>query len=285
MRSAGLRLRARLAGLAAALALPAAPLAAHDHWLQPSAFRTSAGERVDIGLRLGHPGASEEPVRDPRHVIRFESLPPLASAASARPIPGIDGRAPAGILRPREPGLHLLVFQSSHAFAEIEPEIYARFLAEEGLEDVALERERRGEADAPGRDSYARFDKALLLVGGAAGGGRDFERVAGLPLELVLETDPLAWKPGEELVLRLEHEGHVLTGRQVKLVALAPPHLVLLARTDAAGRVRFTPERGGPWVAFSVHQRRAAPGAEGDWEGSWASFAFELGEVRGTAGD
>jgi hypothetical protein len=95
----------------------------------------------------------------------------------------------------------------------------------------------------------------------------------------VLETDPAAFRPGGELVLRLELEGRPLAGRQVKLMRLAAPHGTLLARTDAGGRARFRPEREGSWVASAVHQRRATPeqGLPGDWECFWASFAFELG--------
>lgn len=257
--------------------LLAAPLAAHDHWIEPSSFRPAVGERIELDLRVGHPSQFERQLRDPRHFVRFESWAP--GATSAQPVLGLDGKPPAGLFKAKQAGVHLLAYQSDHAFVEIEPVKYAAFLREEGLDDVLAERERRGESALPGRDSYLRFDKALVRV--ADGGATGFERVVGLPLELVLASDPYAWQPEQPLRLRLELAGQPLEGRQVKLVRLTEPHMVVLARTDAQGRAEFTPPSAGPYAAFAVHQRRATPEQhlEGDWEGLWASFAFELGST------
>jgi hypothetical protein len=288
--------------LAAAL-VAGAPASAHDHWLAPSTFHSPPDERLDLRIRVGHPAEFEERVRDPARTVRFEDVGPRSS----KPILGVDGKAPAGILRPKDPGIHVLVYESNHAFVEIDPESYARFLAEEGLEDIAAERERRGERDLPGRDSYRRFDKALVCIAGAdagcgsaagaavvesssssdgapAGSGADpsasgFDRRVGLSLELILETPPHAGPSAGALTLRLELEGRPLAHRQVKLARLDAPHTVQLARTDETGRARFTPEEPGAYGAFAVHQRRAVPeqGLQGDWEGLWASLTFELG--------
>jgi uncharacterized GH25 family protein len=253
----------------------AAPLAAHDHWIAPSSLRPALGERVELDLRVGHPQEFERQIRDPRRIVRFESFAPGASEPA--PVLGLDGKAPAGLFKAKAQGLHVLVFQSNHAFVEIEPAKYADFLREEGLEDVLAEREQRGESALPGRDSYARFDKALLRAEGLAGGGH--ERVVGLPLELVLESDPAKWSEGAPLRLRLLLDGKPIEGRQIKLTRLSEPHLVQLARTDAEGLVELVPANAGPFAAFAVHQRRATKeqGLEGDWEGLWASFTFELG--------
>jgi Domain of unknown function (DUF4198) len=255
-------------GVLIALALP---LAAHDHWIAPSSFHPAVGERVDLRLCVGHPSQYEEQLRDPRRAVRFEMLGP----SGTKPIVGLDGRSPAGFFTTREAGPFTLVYQSNHAFVEIEPAKYAEYLEVEGLQDVRAERERRGENGQPGRDSYLRCDKALLSVESA---GSRSDRSLGLPIELVLETDPGLWSAGQELALRLEFEGRPRADRQVKLMRLAAPHTLVLARTDEHGRARFTPDSPGAFVVSSVHQRRAAPeqGLEGDWEGFWASLSFDL---------
>ena len=262
--------------LLGACALLAGPLAAHDHWIAPSSFHPALGARVDLRLCVGHPSQFEEQLRDPRRAVRFE----LLGASGAKPIVGLDGRSPAGFFTTRDPGCLLLVYQSNHALAEIEPAKYAEYLESEGLEDVQHERERRGETDLPGRDSYLRCDKALLSVGDRPADEHvdGYDTVVGLPIELVLESDPALWQPRDELVLRLELEGAPLAARQVKLMRLTAPHTILLARTDEHGRARFTPDAPDGWVASTVHQRRAKPeqALEGDWEGLWASLSFEL---------
>jgi len=277
--------------LLAVLAL-GAPLAAHDHWIEPTTFRPAVGERVELALCVGRPAQFEQQVRDPRHFTRFESWAPGATAA--QPVLGLDGKSPAGLFKAKVAGAHLIVFQSDHSSVEIEPAKYTAFLREEGLEDVLAERERRGESALPGRDSYVRFDKTLLDVANGpvankpadgvdrVGFDRDgFDRDVGLPFELVLETDPSAWQPEQPIHLRLELAGQPIAGRQIRLTRLTEPHLVLLARTDAAGRAEFVPPSAGPFCACSVYQRRATKeqGLDGDWEGLWASFSFELGSA------
>src|SRR5262249_18742416 len=158
------------------------------------------------------------------------------------------------LYRPRDAGLNVIVFQSDHSFVEIEPAKYAEYLKVEGLDEVQAERERRGETAQPGRDSFQRFDKTFVRVGDAEPAG--FERAVGLPIELVPETNPFTWTGGE-LVLRLELDGKPRANQQVKLMHLSAPFKILLARTDADGRARFTPEERGGWVASTVYQHRA----------------------------
>jgi uncharacterized GH25 family protein len=259
-------------GVCGVLIAVALPLAAHDHWIAPSSFHPAVGGRLDLRLCVGHPSQFEEQLRDPRRAVRFEMLGP----SGTKPILGLDGRSPAGFFTTREAGLLTLVYQSNHAFVEIEPAKYGEYLKVEGLEEVQAERERRGETGLPGRDSYLRCDKALVRVGDGSMAGS--ERVLGLPIELVLETAPSSWSAGQELTLRLEFEQQPRANQQVKLMRLDAPYTILLARTDEHGRARFTPESRGAFVASAVHQRRAAPeqGLEGDWEGFWASLSFEL---------
>jgi len=256
--------------------------AAHDHWIAPSSFRPEPGTRVDLELRIGHADAPELQVRDPRRIVRFESF---AATGDGVAVLGLDGKSPAGLWKPKASGTWLVAYQSNHAYVELEPEKYAEYLRLEGLDDIAAERARRGELEQPGRDSYARFDKCLLTVGAEASPA-GFERVLGLPLELVLERDPRLLAPGEELVARLLLDGQPLAKRQIKLTALTAPHTLTLARTDAEGRVRFTDPRPGPYALFTVHQRRIEPGQDlpGDWEGLFASISFELGARAASEG-
>jgi uncharacterized GH25 family protein len=254
---------------------------AHDHWIAPSSFAPVAGARVDVELRIGHADSPELQVRDPRRIVRFESFRGLAGEPGK--VLGLDGKSPAGLLRLKEAGTYLVAYQSDHAYVELEPAKYAEYLKLEGLDDVAAERVRRGELELPGRDSYARYDKCLVTVGAADPAG--FERVLGLPFELVLETDPRALAADDELAVRLLFEGRPLADRQIKLVALSAPHTITLARTDTTGHARFPSPRPGPHALFAVHQRRTTldQALPGDWQGFFASFSFESGSARATS--
>ncbi|PYS27164.1 MAG: hypothetical protein DMG11_17335, partial [Acidobacteria bacterium] len=51
--------------LAAALALSAAPLAAHDMWIEPTSFIPDAGKIVGVRLRVGQDFLGDPLPRDP----------------------------------------------------------------------------------------------------------------------------------------------------------------------------------------------------------------------------
>jgi uncharacterized GH25 family protein len=255
---------------AIALVLSLAETAAgHDFWIEPSAYDVPPGTPIEVALYVGDGAQIDEVGRSPELLRRFEAV----TARGARPIGGRAGAAPAGIARLVDPGLTRLVYQSGHSFIELPAEKFESYLDDEGLEEISLERQRRGESLAPARESYARSCKSLVRVGDA---GNERDAPVGLPLELVAEDDLALWHDGGSLAFRLLFDGAPLAGRLVKLVHLEDPKLRLLGRSDLDGRVAFSPPRGGPWRVVSVHMQPAPPELEGEWESFWASLTFSL---------
>jgi uncharacterized GH25 family protein len=250
----------------------AAPAAGHDFWIQPSFFEAPTGATIEVALFVGDGPEIDEVGRSPELIRRFEAM----NGERRRSLGGPPrGNAPAGIAHLAEPGWTTLVYQSGHSFIELPAEKFESYLDDEGLEEISVERQRRGESLAPAHESYARYCKSLVRVGEASGA---YDAEVGLPIELVAETDPSRWHDGGSLELRLVFQGAPLAGRLVKLVHLEDPGLKLLARSDLNGRVAFSPPRGGPWRAVAVHMLPASAGIEGEWESFWASLTFALTE-------
>jgi uncharacterized GH25 family protein len=272
-----LRSRARIVAAAllfGVVSLEGASLSgAHEFWVEPSSFTPAVNEPVDIRLFIGAEGPPEEVIRSPEHMLRFEAL----ARARAAPIAGFVGDAPAGIHRFDRAGAATIVYVSHHSFLELPPERFEPYLEDEGLSDVVAERVRRNESVAPGRESFARYAKSLVIVGQSEGASHaGFDDEVGLPVELVLETDPATWRSEDSITLRAVYDGLPLADQQVKLIHLVEHELRLVARTDADGRVRFRPPQSGPWLAAAVFMRRAPEGGEADWESFWASLTFAL---------
>jgi len=261
-----------LRALATLLLLVALPASAHDFWVRPSTFEARPGDVLDVSLFVGDGPTAEELGRDPALVERFETI----EAGKRRAIGGYPRGAPAGRARVDAPGVAILVYQSRHSYVELPADKFESYLDDEGLEEISFERQRRGESLAPSRESYARYCKSLIHVGSGPAGGRDVE--VGLPIELIAEGDPYAWRDGDDLSFRLLFLGEPLPGRLVKLKHLDDPDLRLLARSDMDGRVVFAPPRGGPWRAIAVHKLPAPARVEGEWESFWASLTFSLRE-------
>lgn len=260
--------------VAAALLLTCASLAdAHEFWVEPSSYTPAVNEPVDLRLFIGAEGPPEEVIRSPEHMLRFEAL----SAGRAAPIAGFVGDAPAGLHRFDRKGAATIVYTSRQSSLSLPAERFEPYLEDEGLSDVIADRVRRNESVAPGRESFARYAKSLVIVGqneGASHAGFDDE--IGLPVELVLETDPAIWRSEDEIRLRAVYDGQLLADQQVKLIHLVERELRMVARTDAHGMVRFHPPQSGPWLAAAVFMRRAPEGGEADWESFWASLTFAL---------
>ena len=267
-----------------ALAAPAA--VAHDMWVvppgvgpsgvRPAGVPLTVGELAEIRLRVGHGGHSEPVTRDPRRLVRLVAVGP----GGELPVPGLDGADPAGLFRPPAAGTWVVAYESTAAYSELPAARFERYLSEEGLENVTAKRRQRGQSAEPGRELYSRSLKSLFYVGGAspaaAAAPAAGDRPVGLPLELVLLSDParLAAEPAE---LRLLLHGEALGGALVDVRRLdqgsANPR-----RTDSDGRVRF--ELGpGAWLVGTVHMEEAAASAGADWRTLFATLTFVVPEA------
>lgn len=255
---------------------------AHDFWVQPAEFQAAPGSWQTAGLFIGHPGEAERYSRNPNHLVSFEAhgVDPEGDARTWS-LTGLPGATPAGRWRPPHAGAFSLAYRSSESTLTMEAEKFEAYLFEEGLESIVEERMRRGESRAPGRESYSRCAKSLLGVGDVEA---LVDRVVGLPLELILESDPAALVDSPEpdhfadLVVRLEFRGESLAGSQIQAWSLADPARVVYADTDAEGRVRLALPIDGPWMLSTVHMERAPADREGvDWVSLWSSHCFRVG--------
>ena len=140
------------------------------------------------------------------------------------------GADPAGFGALPTPGTWTLVYDSNHSKIELEGPKFEAYLAEEGLERVSRLRKESGQTAAPVREIYSRSVKSLVKVGDVADG---FDRVLGIPLELVAEADPSTLAAGGELPVRLLFQGKPLAG--VLVVAIPRD-----ARETAATRASAT---------------------------------------------
>ena len=265
------------AGAAVVAALRAAPLLAHDFWIEASSFRPPVGSTVGLRLFVG-PNFEGEPFpRVPGLVSRFVlvSAAPGSKDVVERDVPGRAGMDPAGVIRVDAPGLQIVAYRSLNSTLTVEPAKFDAYLEEEGLEKIAELRQKLGEADVPAREAFSRCAKALLLAGGDPAAGED--RAVGLTLELVAERNPYTLSPGDELPVRLLLENQPLAGALVSALLHGEPAVKASARTDRGGRARLRLPRRGFWLVKAVEMSRAPEGVDAEWQSLWASLTFENG--------
>lgn len=258
-----------LPGLLSVLSvLSAGALRAHDFWIEPSSFTPAAGERISVRLRVGQRFVGDPVPRDPQLIERFTAV----GSGGETDVLGVPWRDPAGYVSFAEPGLYLIAYDSDRSPLEQDGPKFEHYLAEEGLERISRLRAARGQTAAAGREVFSRCAKSLIAVSGKGGAG--FDRVVGLPLELVPEADPTALPAGGELPLRLLRTGKPLAGALVVAIPREAPDARVSGRTGADGRVRLRIDRPGDWLVKAVDMQPAPADSGADWESFWASFTF-----------
>jgi uncharacterized GH25 family protein len=254
--------------VALALVLTAARCAAHDFWIEPSTYRPQPLQRLAVRHRVGNHFLGDLVPRDETLLVRFVAV----ASDGEHPVPGLHGRDPAGIAQAPESGAFVVAYQSSGSVAEMDAAKMATYVKEEGVGDQVP---AGSQSKALVRDRFTRSVKSLLQVRGTSSAG--FDRVVGLPLELVPLVDPATLGGGGALTVRLLFEGKPIAGIQVAALSRLDPSKPLVARSDADGRVTFALARGGEWLIKAV-KIVPAGGPDADFGSVWATLTFVAGE-------
>jgi uncharacterized GH25 family protein len=252
------------------LASASAPaLRAHDLWIEPSSFRPVESQLFAVRLRVGEAFRGEPVPRMKERIERFAAVGPGGEV----PLTGVEGADPAGWAVLPASGTWLLVYDSNHSSIELEGPKFEAYLAEEGLERISKLRADRGQTAARSREIFSRCAKSLVSVGN--GPTQGFDRVLGLPLELVPEASPGELPAGGELPVILLFRGKPLAGALVVAVPRDGLDSKVSVRTGDDGRVRLRLDKAGDWLLKAVHMEPAPAESGADWESFWASLTLQ----------
>lgn len=250
------------------LLLSASAVQAHEFWLVPHDAATGVDDRVVFELRIGVTWPGVQATRLPGLVDWFKAT----DSQGTREVAGREGSRAVGNLKTRVPGATVVAMRTHPSHIELPAAEFTQYLGEEGLDGVIESRRQAGLSDSPGRENFSRCAKSIVLVDGDS---RGFDRLTGLPLELVPATDPLAFRPGQPFQLKLLFNGKPLANALIKAQLKAYPPVELTARSDAAGNVTFALPSAGMWLFNAVHMQPSAE-PDTDWESLWASLTFEI---------
>lgn len=245
---------------------------AHDFWIEPDRFRVGKGGSIALSLRYGMEYVGEVAPRDNRGIESFVVMGPEGT----RPVPGQDKQDPAGRVTLAQEGIYLVAYRGKRRKSLLEGAKFEAHLKAEGLEHISKIRAERNETNRGAREFYSRCAKTLLKSGKGAGKGHD--RIAGLRLELIPESNPYLAAEGKELTFRVLFDGKPLENGLVVARSRSAPKQVVSARTDSEGRVRLMLENRGPWLIKCTHMIEAPEESGMDWESFWASITLMLGE-------
>jgi len=253
-----------------------APFAqAHDFWLQPESFRTSANTPLPFTLQVGHGPLRQRSPIPMRRIERLEAIGPNGAARDMRPRLRLGADRDDGDVALSSNGVYLLVLQTDDRAESHLPAIrFNDYLRAEGLTPALEARERTHRSDADGSEHYRRIAKTIIEVGDASADAQ-ITKALGLALEIVPERNPLAKPRSATLPVRVEYEKRPLAGVLVKLTDLgndAEPFEMHL--TDAEGRAEFTQPSKGAWLLNVIWTKPAPAGSNTEFETTFSSLSF-----------
>jgi uncharacterized GH25 family protein len=257
--------------LLAAMAI-SARATAHDHWLVPDPLVTSRPTDVTLRLYVGDEFVADE--EKPFERARIVAFRQYAGSAAAIDLDSVakDGAIPFFTALALPAGMHLFAIERNAAHIELPAAKFEDYLREEGLDAVVAERARRGESGLPGRETYERAIKALVVVGDAH--DETFGVVTGSAIELVPASDPTV-TDGSPLRVAARFRAAPLVGTRVELLTRADGRVDRqVATTDASGNATFVTPAEGVHLLRAVHMVRCDGCSDADWHSYWTAYAF-----------
>lgn len=256
-----------------AAGLLAAPLAAHDFWLQTKGFQFPSPAAAPFVVLVGHGPARERWAGDPARLMFLRATGPDGVKDHRADV--LQGNAANGVLRFGPPGTYVVAMQTTPALSDLPALRYNSYATEEGLTPALDYRTRTRQTEANGRETYSRRVKALVQVGNAAQPQPQVTRPVGLSLEIVPDRDPYLLKPGEQLPVHVLFEGKPLVGGLVKLTNLDyDTRPVEMHRSDREGRATFSVPPKGAWLINVIWTKPIKGNPAADFETTFSSLTF-----------
>lgn len=258
--------------LAAGLVSGAGAGLAHDTWLLPARFAVAPGASVSLDLtsamRFPAPESSVQPDRIAGSEFRI--------AGRTRPLDVKGVRAEALELSAALPeqGVAALWVESRPRSLTLKPDQVEEYLNEVGAPETVRARWKTTQS---WRESYRKAAKTFVRVG-EPGGDRSWEEPVGIALEIVPAKDPTTLRAGDELPVRVLHNGKPLSGFSLYAVAAGMAKAVMRT-TDQDGRATFTLTAPGPWLLKGT-LIEPSTAAETDWQGLFTTLTVSAGPAR-----
>ena len=253
----------------------AAPLAAHEFWIEAQPWQVQPDAPVAATLHNGQEFEGSEIAYFDRRIARFGRLHDGAIVDYE----GRNGDNPAFQADTLPEGLHVLAYESAPQRVTYDDfEAFARFGDHKDLGPFRTLHANRGLPEADFVEAYTRFAKALIAVGDGAG----VDRAVGLDHEFVALDNPYTDDLSDGMRLQLFRFGAPRGDAQVELFRRAEDGSVeiTLHRTDENGIVTLSVEPGYEYLADAVilfEPSEAMAEASGAvWETDWAALTWAV---------
>lgn len=255
------------------IGLLAGPAAAHEFWLEPTAYQVAAEGRLEANIVNGQ---FFEGLVLPYVPQRFAHFSAFAGDTSGQ-VTGRTGDTPALNIDAFDEGLNVVAYQARNATVTYDDwEMFNSFVEHKDLGDLPA---RHLERDLPLEDFvevYSRYSKTLIGVGHGEGS----DRRLGLETEIVALTNPYTDDLTDGMRVQLFYLGKVRADSQIEVFDKTADGVVTTSfvRTDADGIAAVPVTSGNSYMLDAVVLREPVGQLASDtgagYESLWANLTF-----------
>jgi cobalt/nickel transport protein len=246
------------------------PVLAHEAWILPYDFNQDQSAMVKAHLQVGELFKGNSQLYNPD---KFERLEVIRNGAST-PVQGRMGDLPAIIHKLTEPGMHVLLYQSTGSIISYGNwDKFARFTENEGVSWAQQEHLSRGYPRKDFNEIFIRYAKSLITWQKVDGS----DTRSGMPFEIVALNNP--YLDGGKIRVEVLWKGEPYANAQLSVFSKKPGQKAVRAtlRTDAEGRVDVPVTSGTRYLLNSVRMepleyRHNSP----LWRSHWTSMTLQL---------
>lgn len=261
--------------LAFLLSIFAAPLAAHELWLEPLNYQIESDGMLEAHIVNGQ---EFEGVKLPYLPQQFENFV-VFSGTNAERVDGRIGDRPAMNAAPLGAGLHIGAYQAKNSIVDYETlEKFESFVNHKDLGNAMAVHRERGLPEENFAEVYSRYSKTLIAVDDGAGS----DRRVGLETELVALDNPYTDDVSNGMRVQFFYRENVRNGEQVEVFEKdAEGNVVIsLYRTDDQGVALIPVKPGHEYMVDAVVLRIPNDALEQEtgavWETLWANLTFAV---------
>ena len=255
------------------LGLVAAPVAAHELWIEPLDYQVPVEGKLTAHIVNGQDFAGVKLPFIPRRFAHFVAL----AGGEVQKVDSRIGDSPALDQPAVAEGLNVVAYQARNSDVTYENwEKFQKFLDHKDLGDQLANHEGRGFPLEDFKETYSRYSKTLIGVGNGAGA----DKRVGLETEIVAITNPYTDDLSGGVKVQLFYRTDVRANEQVEVFEKAPNGAVniFMVRTNGNGIASVPVKSGHEYMLDAVVLREPAAQLAADtgaaWETLWANMTF-----------
>lgn len=243
----------------------------HEFWLEPAKFLLKKDEKVRIDLMVGEDYTGEHSNGHKYQILKLDHYgngrkQDVRSKVYGDSLSSID-------LAFGNEGSHLIAFNNTSKFIELEASQFNEYLRTEGLDHISKLRTQKKDTLKAGRELYQRCVKTLMQVGKQNDG--TYALNTGMKLEIIPDKNPYAQTSKSQITFKVLFENKPLSNALVLAwhsVNGKTTHET--ARSDQNGSVAFPIDQTGKWMISTVHMVPHTSTKQADWQSYWGSYTF-----------